>query len=853
MPSIIVTTEAELRAAIFQASDDFADGGVYAGPYTITIAANIDLTQSLPMIRGPVPGDGTTTITIDGGGFTIDAQDMGRVFFVESGVVTIIDVTIANAMAEGGNGGSADNEFGGSGGGGLGAGAAVFVNTGAHVTLSDVAVLNASSVGGNGGEKEVLGSPVAGGGGGGGLGGDGGSTEGAGGGGGGGFEGTGGSGGAEGGGGGGGGEFGSGGSASFSLGSGAGGGGGGATIDGDNAAGTSGGDGGGAEGGNGGDDGQNGDIAQADGGGGGGAGALGGGGGGRIGGGGGGGSGGAGGGAGDFGGGGGGGGAVGSSLTDGGGGGGFGGGGGGAPTNVTVTGGGGGFGGGGGGATVGGDGGAFGGAGGSGEGADGGGGAALGGAIFVRDGGTLIVNGGSFTGTFSVTGGTTGGTGGATAGEAQGQVMFLHGTGTTTFAVGTGETRTLSGDDAIAGNGILGKSGAGTLILQSTQANFVGGAVVGGGLLRVDGSIASAAVAVNNGGTLGGNGTVGGVHVANGGTLAAGASAGILNTGSIALVAGAFFEAEIGGTTPGIGGYDQVKVSGTVNLGGATLDASLLGGFVPSVGNSFTIIDNDGNDAVAGIFAGLAEGATFLVDQRAMTITYQGGDGNDVVLTAVAANITGTDKADRVDATHTVAGQALPTDGADQINGLGGKDDLSGLAGDDTIDGGEGGDFLHGDAGNDTLLGRRGGDSLHGGDGDDVLKGGRGGDMLDGGDGNDILNGGKGKDKLTGGEGDDTFVFAHPGKPDKVTDWTEGDLIALQKSAFKGIGPKGVLETGVFHIGAEAETPKQKILYDADSGWLLYARHGSDTANPIAFAKIGKTLADFDHADIMVI
>ncbi len=53
---------------------------------------------------------------------------------------------------------------------------------------------------------------------------------------------------------------------------------------------------------------------------------------------------------------------------------------------------------------------------------------------------------------------------------------------------------------------------------------------------------------------------------------------------------------------PGVGGYDQVKVTGTVSLGGADLDLALLGGFTPSIGNSFTIVDNDGADAVSGTF-----------------------------------------------------------------------------------------------------------------------------------------------------------------------------------------------------------------------------------------------------------
>ena len=533
--------------------------------------------------------------------------------------------------------------------------------------------------------------------------------------------------------------------------------------------------------------------------------------------------------------------------------GGFGGGGGGANSaNTGQSGGAGGFGAGGGGGQNSGIGGAFGGTGGAGDGADGGGGAALGGAVFVRDGGSLIIEGGGFAGSFDVTAGATGGTGGATGGQAQGTILFLHGSGTTTLSVAAGQTRTLGGDDAIAGNGSLGKSGSGVLVIEDDQPNFLGNASVGGGLLRVDGSMVGAGVSVAGGGTLGGVGSTGDVSVAAGGTLSPGASAGTLTTGDLSMVAGADFAADIGGTSAGLGGYDRVAVNGTVSLGGASLDGGMLGGFVPSVGDRFTIIANDGSDAVSGKFAGLDQGDAFVFDGRAMKISYKGGDGNDVVLTATAATIIGTSGKDVVDATHTVPGQALPTDGDDTITGKGAGDSLAGLAGNDGINGGKGADFLDGGAGNDILLGKKGRDTIAGGDGNDQLKGGPGKDALDGGLGDDILNGGKGKDSLTGGDGIDTFVFNHPNRPDKVTDFAAGDIVSLSSRAFFGIGPEGVLKAKYFHEGSDAQTLQQHIVYDAKSGWLLYARHGSATPDPVAFAKIGKHLADFDHSDIIV-
>jgi hypothetical protein len=61
---------------------------------------------------------------------------------------------------------------------------------------------------------------------------------------------------------------------------------------------------------------------------------------------------------------------------------------------------------------------------------------------------------------------------------------------------------------------------------------------------------------------------------------------------------------------------------------------SRTGGFVPTVGSRFEIIDNDGTDAIAGTFAGFGQGTKFYLGGTAFTISNPGGDGNDVVLTS---------------------------------------------------------------------------------------------------------------------------------------------------------------------------------------------------------------------------
>jgi autotransporter-associated beta strand protein len=181
-----------------------------------------------------------------------------------------------------------------------------------------------------------------------------------------------------------------------------------------------------------------------------------------------------------------------------------------------------------------------------------------------------------------------------------------------------------------------------TLVLTGANDSYTGPTTVSGGTLQVDGSLTgTGAVPVNSGGTLRGIGTITSaatVSVYSGGHLAPGDSPGILHTGALALVSGAAFDAEIGGNAPGNGSghYSQENLSGTVDLGGATLNAASLGGYTPHAGDDFVILSNDGNDAVTSTFAGLAEGAVlssnFLGSGLTARITYQGGDGNDVAI-----------------------------------------------------------------------------------------------------------------------------------------------------------------------------------------------------------------------------
>lgn len=140
---------------------------------------------------------------------------------------------------------------------------------------------------------------------------------------------------------------------------------------------------------------------------------------------------------------------------------------------------------------------------------------------------------------------------------------------------------------------------------------------------------------VHPGGFLDGTGTVGQLNIETGGIIGPGHSPGCINSGNLTL--NGTYQAQIGGTTA-CTGYDQLVVTGTVNVANATLSPTLFGGFVPVGGQSYTIINNDGSDAVTGTFAGIAEGGTITANGVTYNVTYRGGSGNDIVLTVASVN-----------------------------------------------------------------------------------------------------------------------------------------------------------------------------------------------------------------------
>jgi len=193
----------------------------------------------------------------------------------------------------------------------------------------------------------------------------------------------------------------------------------------------------------------------------------------------------------------------------------------------------------------------------------------------------------------------------------------------------------------------LVKTGTGTLEFAMTAANALTGAtLIRDGVLLLNSNTTDAALSgsIIIGDTIGAGGSAvlrlvnsdeiadtAGIRVNADGLLDVTATAnetiaalnlGTAGGGGFAFATGAVFRVQP------VGPLD------TIDLTGGALTFNRTGPLVP-IGQTVTLIDNLGADPVAGTFAGLPEGGTLIANGQTFTISYVGGDGNDVVLSPV--------------------------------------------------------------------------------------------------------------------------------------------------------------------------------------------------------------------------
>jgi autotransporter-associated beta strand protein len=202
-----------------------------------------------------------------------------------------------------------------------------------------------------------------------------------------------------------------------------------------------------------------------------------------------------------------------------------------------------------------------------------------------------------------------------------------------TLDAAAGASLNFTGVIADGGNGHgVNKTGDGEVIL-SADNTYTGPTTISSGLLTIDGSMTSN-VQVQAAGTLGGVGTITG-NVTGAGTVAPGNSPGILNVvGDFTPTGTVAFEVNPPAVTPGVD-FDQITVTGNVDLSGATLTFSGLAGAV-APNQVLTILSKtSAGSVIPG--ATPAEGGTVTINGNNYRLFYNSGDGNDVVLVEATA------------------------------------------------------------------------------------------------------------------------------------------------------------------------------------------------------------------------
>lgn len=227
-----------------------------------------------------------------------------------------------------------------------------------------------------------------------------------------------------------------------------------------------------------------------------------------------------------------------------------------------------------------------------------------------------------------------------------GGIAFLNASTTSVTLQGAAGTNAISADgsnsngDAAVSIGGVTATGNAALTIQSDGFTFIGGAIdIDGALsITVDAdNDETISLSTSNAITAGSVTVTGGSNDTwspSGTVLATNANAGVVAQ-NIQLDFGATLSIPIGSTTPG-SGFPQYRVTSLASLTGTTLAVSLVGGFMPATNSTYRIIDNTSASAITGTFTGLAQGGSITVGTTTFTISYTGGDGNDVVLTATA-------------------------------------------------------------------------------------------------------------------------------------------------------------------------------------------------------------------------
>jgi Ca2+-binding RTX toxin-like protein len=355
-------------------------------------------------------------------------------------------------------------------------------------------------------------------------------------------------------------------------------------------------------------------------------------------------------------------------------------------------------------------------------------------------------------------------------------------------------------------------------------------------------------------------------------------------------------------------GIDTVKIQRVGNTGAYTLTTYVENGIVTGT-EAFTLSGNElanqlignnaanmlnggaGNDVLDGkmgadSMAGGLDDDRYLVDNAGDAVIEAAGGGSDRVYASVSYQLAAGAEVEILSTTgiagtgainltgnnfvQTIIGNA----GANTLNGLGGADTMQGLAGDDKFIVDNAGDIIVENTGQGTadrvyastsytlaaaaqveILSTTG----IAGTGAIKLTGNSYTQSIVGNAGNNVINGGAGgADILTGLGGNDVFAFntaLNSSNRDIIADYSvSDDTIRLDNAIFASIAGTGTLTAAQFAANASgtAQDASDRIVYETDTGRLIYDSNGNVAGGAVHFATLDSELA-LTNADFFIV
>ena len=319
-------------------------------------------------------------------------------------------------------------------------------------------------------------------------------------------------------------------------------------------------------------------------------------------------------------------------------------------------------------------------------------------------------------------------------------------------------------------------------------------------------------------------------------------------------------------------GTDTVSASVTYTLSADVENLTLTGtAAINGTGNSLAnmITGNAGNNTLNGgvgadtMLGGLGND-TYVVDSTGDVVTEAASAGTDTVSASVTYSLSA--NVENLTLTGTAA-----------INGTGNSlaNVITSNAGNNTLNGGAGADTMSGGLGNDTYVVDNTGDVVTeaASAGTDTVSASvtytlsanvenltLTGTAAINGTGNSLANvitGNVRNNTLNGGAGADFFVFnttLGSESIDRIGDFNVADdTIWLENDVFRAFAIMGALSGGAYNTGSAATETDDRIIYNPETGRLLYDADGAGGVAGVHFATVTRPIGTLSSLDFMII